>query len=121
MKEKINYDNIKSIYDLEIAKHVKNKNKLYNFEKNKAQNLNNIIELLKNCHVLHLRYNVFVIFEPTCRLVMSLPVKDKIINHFITRYSLENNLSKYLDIRNVATRKNMGTDYAINLLKKFIV
>ena len=51
---------------------------------------------------------------------MSLPVKDKIINHFITRYSLEKNLSKYLDTRNVATRKNMGTDYAINLVKKYL-
>lgn len=33
---------------------------------------------------------------------------------------MENSLSKYLDERNVATRKGMGTDYAIKLVKKYI-
>lgn len=29
-------------------------------------------------------------------------------------------LEKYLDYRNVATRKNMGSDYAIRLAKKYL-
>ena len=51
---------------------------------------------------------------------MSLSVKDKVINHFVTRYILEAKLSKYLDCRNVATRKGMGTDYAIKKVIKYI-
>lgn len=51
---------------------------------------------------------------------MSLSVKDKVINHFLTRYLLEPRLSKYLDSRNVATRKKMGTDGARKLVLKYI-
>ena len=51
---------------------------------------------------------------------MSLSVKDKVINHFVTRYILEKKLTKYLDDRNVATRKGMGTDYAIKLVIKYM-
>ena len=51
---------------------------------------------------------------------MSLNIKDKIINHYVTRYILIPKLEKYLDIRNTATRKNMGYNYAIKLLKKYI-
>ncbi len=120
MKYDITVENILNIYENEISKNIKNKNKIYNFERNKMQNVCDIIDMLMAGNIGHEMYNIFLIYEPKCRLVMSLPVKDKIINHFITRYSLEKNLTKYLDIRNCATRKNMGTDYAIKLLKKYI-
>ena len=120
MINKLTIDNILNIYDNEISKNVKNKNRLFNFETNKMQNISNIIDMLSYGNIGHRMYNIFVIYEPKCRLVMSLPVKDKIINHFITRYSLEKNLTKYLDIRNCATRKKMGTNYAIKLLKKYL-
>ena len=51
---------------------------------------------------------------------MSLKMNDKIINHYITKHCLIPKLSKYLDNRNIATRKDMGTDYGINLIKKYI-
>ena len=51
---------------------------------------------------------------------MSLKMNDKIINHYITKHCLIPKLSKYLDNRNIATRKNMGTDYGIKLIKKYI-
>ncbi|MEG1288257.1 MAG: reverse transcriptase domain-containing protein [Bacilli bacterium] len=120
MENEINFDNILKIYDNEISKHVKNYRKLRDFELNKMQNINNICCMLKKGYVGHTKYNIFLIYEPKCRLIVSLDVTDKVINQFICRYSLEPNLTKYLDFRNSATRKNMGTDYAINLVIKFI-
>ena len=51
---------------------------------------------------------------------MSLNLVDKIINHYVARKILIPKLEKYLDIRNTATRKNMGTSYAIKLVKKYL-
>ena len=41
------------------------------------------------------------------QIVMSLNIKDKIINHYVSRFILIPKLDKYLDIRNCATRKNI--------------
>ena len=40
-------------------------------------------------------YNLFLIKKPKLRLIMSQEIPDKIINHFITRYILEPNLTKF--------------------------
>lgn len=120
MKDNLNVSNLLRIYETEISKNVKNKKKLYDFEINKMQYIEDIINMLNNGVVGHKHYNIFLIFEPKCRLVMSLSVKDKVINHFVTRYILETKLCKYLDCRNVATRKGMGTDYAIRKVIKYI-
>lgn len=119
--DNITISNLLSIYDKEISKNVKNKRKLYNFDVNKMQNISNIKRMLESGNVGHDKYNIFLIYEPKCRLVMSLSIRDKIINHYVTRYILENKLTKYLDDRNVATRKNMGTDYGIKLVKKYLI
>lgn len=66
------------------------------------------------------KYNIFIIKYPKYRIVMSLNIRDKIVNHYITIYSLIPKLSKYLDSRNIATRKDMGCAYGIKLLKKYI-
>ncbi len=52
---------------------------------------------------------------------MSLPIKDKVLNHYVTRFILIPKLEKYLDIRNAATRKGMGTEYARKLFRKYLV
>ena len=120
MKDNITFVNLLNIYESEISKNVKNKKKLIKFEINKVQNITNIIDMLNSGNVGHEHYNIFLIYEPKCRLVMSLSVRDKIINHFVTRYALEAKLTKYLDSRNVATRKGMGTDYGIKLVIKYL-
>ena len=51
---------------------------------------------------------------------MSLSIHDKIINHYVTEFILKPKLEKYLDHRNIATRKNMGSDYGIKLVKKYL-
>ena len=120
MKDNITFVNLLNIYEKEISKNVKNKKKLVKFEINKVQNITNIIDMLNRGKIGHEHYNIFLIYEPKCRLVMSLSIKDKIINHFVTRYALEAKLTKYLDLRNVATRKGMGTDYGIKLVIKYL-
>ena len=120
MKDNITFVNLLNIYEQEISKNVKNKKKLVKFEINKVQNITNIIDMLNRGKIGHEHYNIFLIYEPKCRLVMSLSIKDKIINHFVTRYALEAKLTKYLDLRNVATRKGMGTDYGIRLVIKYL-
>ena len=51
---------------------------------------------------------------------MAQGIYDKIINHYVTRFILIPKLEKYLNNRNCATRKGMGTSYAIKLLKNDI-
>lgn len=119
--ELVTIPKILEIYEKEIRKHTKNKRKIYGFDKYKMANIIEIKNTLENFpNNYFCLYNVFLIFEPKVRIVMALNVKDKIINHYITRHILLEKLEKYLDIRNVATRKNLGTDYARELIKKYL-
>lgn len=120
MKEYVNLETILDLFESEISKNVKNKHKVYMFEKNKFQNLNHILNILNSGIYNGGKYNIFLVKEPKHRIVMALDISDKIINHFVARYVLEKKLTKYLDPRNIATRKNMGTDYGIKLLKKYL-
>lgn len=115
---KVNYKDLLDIYENEISKCIKNKKKLYNFEKYKIQNITRALNKIKNFDKE--KYNIFLICEPKERIIMSLNLVDKLINHYISRTILIPKLEKYLDIRNVATRKNMGTSYGIKLLKKYL-
>ncbi len=113
-------DDILYIYEKYIYKSCKNKKKLYLFEKYKMINITNICNILNSNNYEIKKYNIFLIKYPKYRIVMSLNLNDKIINHYITLKFLIPKLSRYLDYRNIATRKNMGTDYGIKLVKKYI-
>ena len=116
----VKFDDILSIYEKEIRVTSKNKRKVFLFEKNKIQNISRIVKELREGTYTPSKYNVFIVFEPKCRIVMSLNIRDKIVNHYMARYVLLPKLSKYLDIRNVATRKNMGVGYANRLIKYYL-
>ena len=111
---------ILDIYNKEISKNVKNKKKINDFERFKITYLRNIYDTLTSNNYTPLRYNIFLIKEPKYRIIMSEGVYGKIINHYLAKHILEEKLSKYLAIRNVATRKNMGSSYGINLIIKYI-
>ena len=108
------------IYEKEVSVNTKNKRKIYNFDRNKMENIYDIKRIIESGNYSVYKYNIFFISSPKYRVVMSLSIKDKIINHYVARYMLIPKLEGYLDIRNCATRSNMGYDYAINLLKKYI-
>ena len=109
-----------NIYEKEIRKHTKNKRSIYNFDRFKMQNILEVKEALESNKKYKCFYNIFLIFEPKVRVVMALNIKDKLLNHYVTRFILQPKLEKYLDIRNVATRKNMGTDYGRKLILKYL-
>ncbi len=117
---KVDFLKIKDIYEKEVRKNTKNKKKVYQFDRFKMMNLTKIYDVLSEDRYCHMRYHIFLIRSPKYRIVMSLNLYEKVINHYLTRWVLMPKLEKYLDIRNVATRKNMGRDYGIRLVKKYI-
>ena len=117
---KVNIRDLISVYENDVVKNTKNKRKVFLFEMNKIQNIIKIKEILETGIYNPLEYNIFAIFEPKCRIVMSLSIRDKIINHYMAKFILVPRLEKYLDIRNCATRKNMGIHYANKLLKRYL-
>ena len=118
--EALNIPNLLEVYDQEISKNVKNKNALYNFEINKMQNINKIINVVSGGLYEGGKYNIFLIKEPKVRIIMSLNISDKLLNHFATRYILYPKLDKLLMDKNVATRKDMGTSRARKLINKYL-
>lgn len=108
------------VYEKEVSKNTKNKRKISNFERNKMENIYDIKNIIENGNYYSGMYNIFSISSPKYRIVMSLNIKDKVINHYAARFILIKSLEKYLDMRNVATRKNMGYDYGIQLLIKYL-
>ena len=113
------FSDIVDIYN-EIKKNTRNKKKIYQFEMFKMENLVSIYNKVINDNYIFDKYNIFLVKYPKYRVVMSLNISDKIINHYVARYILINKLDKYLDIRNIATRTNLGRDYGINKVKEYL-
>ena len=116
----INVYDLLDVYNNEVSKNTKNKRKVYNFEKHKMIHLYNIKSKIENNKYEINNYNIFNIYEPKLRIIMSLSIENRIVDHYLSKYILLPKLDKYLDIRNVASRKNMGMSYGVKLLKKYI-
>lgn len=127
MKKKlqVNYDilldleKIKEVYHI-IKVNTRHKEKIVKFELFLTSNFITIYTVLKNKNFTHSKYNIFLITDPKCRVIMSEPMSDKIINHLVSRYILFPIIEPRLIDTNVATRANKGTKAAINYLKKYI-
>ena len=65
-------------------------------------------------------YNIFFIYEPKLRLIMSNNIQDKIFNHLVAYYLLVEFFDKTFIEYTVATRKGKGTHYWLNLTKKYL-
>ena len=72
------------VYEREIRKHCKNKRKVYLFECYKMSYMSEIRDVLVSHKHYSCKYSIFLIFEPKVRVVMSLPIKDKVLNHYVT-------------------------------------
>lgn len=114
----ITYENIYAMWNT-IRKTCKNKKAIFYFSLNLNTNIAYIYHVLKNEQYIPSRYRTFMIFEPKPRLVMSQTVIDKIVNHFVANYYLIPLLENKLIDTNVATRKDKGSKYAMELLKKY--
>ena len=93
----IKYEDIARVYEEEVKKNTKNKRKVYRFERFKVENLTEICDALTSGKYRQGRYNIFLIKSPKYRVVMSMSIKDKIVNHYVTRFVLMPKLEKYLD------------------------
>lgn len=120
LRMKISFDDLFDVYEDYIRKGYSNKRKLYNFEVCKVVKLYELCNLVNNGDYSMDNYNIFLITRPKVRIVMSLSLKDKIINHYVTLRYIMPVLERYLDNRNVATRKGYGIDYGIRLVNKYI-
>lgn len=65
-------------------------------------------------------YNVFSVFEPKERLVMSNSYKDKVVQHSLCDNVLEPILTKSFIIDNYASQVGKGTDFGLKRLKYFL-
>lgn len=103
-----------------VCSRVRNKRLVDRFEVYKSEHIINIKNRLESKNVIFNKYNIFMITDPKCRVIMSLNIEDKIINHLVSKYIVVKTFeSKYTDSM-IATRKNKGTSYGIKLLKKYL-
>ena len=64
-------------------------------------------------------YNVFTIYEPKERKIVSQSMQDKIVNHLVARFILYPALLPCLLDFNVASIKNKGMRYGLELYQKY--
>ena len=83
---KVKLTDIINIYETEVKKNVKNKHKIFDFEKHKMEYLCEIKKALENNLYDGGKYNIFLIYEPKIRVIMSQGIYDKIINHYVKVY-----------------------------------
>lgn len=115
----LKFDNLLECYH-EVALSVKNKKALYKFSLNLYANLYDILEKLYLNKYEFKKYHLFIIEEPKYRIIMSECISDKIVNHLISNYMLKPLLEKKFIDQNVATRKNKGSSYALNLTLRYL-
>ena len=125
MKRKKNlYENIYKLENIfnafnEICKNTKNKRKVRNYKEYKCIYVTRVYNTLKSRNYVVGPYNVFTIYEPKERRIVSQNMHDKIINHLVSRYILYPALMPCLINANVASRKGMGTKKGLELAKEF--
>lgn len=64
-----------------VCSRVRNKRLVDRFEVYKSEHIINIKNRLESRNVMFDKYNIFMITDPKCRVIMSLNIEDKIINH----------------------------------------
>lgn len=113
-----NLENIFEAFD-EICQNTRNKRKVRNYREYKCIYISRVYSTLKNKNYIVGPYNVFTIYEPKERRIVSQTMHDKIINHLVSRCILYPALMPCLLDVNVASRKNMGTRRGIELATNY--
>lgn len=111
-------ENIKACYR-EVMRNTKKKRQVYKLQNNADNVIRTIYEELKNEKYVVGKYNVFIIYEPKQRKIVSQGMKDKIVNHLIAREILYPAILPCLVPFNVASRPGMGTKKALEYLERY--
>lgn len=112
------FDNIVNAFN-EVCRNTKNKKHVENLKQYKCIYISRIHEILKSKSYNPSTYNVFTIYEPKKRRIVSLNVQDKIINHLVARHILYPAILPCLLDVNVASRKGLGTRKGLELAQNF--
>ena len=111
-------ENILEAYN-EVCRNTKNKRKVRNYREYKCIYISRIYETLKNKTYEVGPYNVFTIYEPKERRIVSQGLHDKVINHLVSREILMPSIIPCLIDGNIASRKGMGTKKGYELMRKY--
>lgn len=101
-------ENIITVFN-EVCKNTNNSKKIQNYKQYKSIYISRIYNVLNNKKYEVGKYNIFTIYEPKARRIVSLSLQDKVINHLVARYILYPSVMLCLIDQNVASRKNKGT------------
>ena len=112
------FENIQSAFN-EVCKNTKNKKKVARFKEYKCIYISRIYDILQTKTYKPGPYNVFTIYEPKKRRIVSQNMQDKVINHLVARHILYPALLPCLLDVNVASRKGLGTSEGIRLSMNF--
>ncbi len=111
-------ENIISAFN-EVCRNTNNKKKVQNYKQYKSIYISRIYNVLNNKTYKVGKYNVFTIYEPKERRIVSLNLQDKVINHLVARYILYPVVMPCLIEQNVASRKNKGTRKGLESAKMY--
>ncbi len=100
------FKNIASAFN-EVCTNTKNKHKVGRFREYKIIYIARIYGILKNRNYVPGKYNVFTIYEPKERRIISQNMQDKIVNHLVARHILYPAILPCLLDVNVASRKGL--------------
>lgn len=112
-------NNILAVYD-EVCRNTKNKIKVNTYREYKCGNVAKIYNVLTRREYVVGPYNVFTIYEPKERRIVSQKMFDKVVNHLVARYILMPALFPSLVPENVASRKELGTKAGLKLVKEYM-
>ena len=111
-------ENIEKVFK-EICKNNKKKKKVEEYKELKCAYIYHIYNMLKSDKYIPGKYNVFTIYEPKKRIIVSQEIEDKIVNHLVARYILYPAILPCLLDANVASRKGLGTSRGIKLAMEY--
>lgn len=120
MKDKITFEEIYEAYLL-CLKHKKNKAGTYIFVNNNiCKNLIELLDELNSRKYIPKQSNCYVITEPALREIYAAQFSDRIVQHFYMK-EIEEILDNELIDGCCSCRKGRGTDYALKLLKEYLI
>lgn len=117
-KDLYKLNNIEEAF-LEICQNTKNREKAAYFKEYKCLYISRIYKLLEQRKYNVGPYNIFYIYEPKKRRIVSQNLVDKVINHLVAKHILFPSVLPCLLDTNVASRKNMGCKAGIQIAKNF--
>lgn len=109
-----NFNNILDAVN-EVCRNTKNKQKVAKFKEYKCIYLSRIHAILKSKSYTPGAYNVFTIYEPKERRIVSQSMQDKVVNHLVARNIFYPAILPCLLDVNVASRKGLGTSSGLKL------